>query len=276
MKKFLSIVIFIILFAAPVFSLELDYSIDAEIKKKYNTNKLNDEVLPSLPSTVSSPSKSSIKSVKNATSTQLTSQNVPVSPKINYKTGAKIPSWTKFKVKSNTKVNNWLAKGSNISFTSTTTVYKNGITLPAGILFTGKITDIHNPQMSGNGALIEISINSMRINGKSVPISGKITKANGKKIFFNSIKGERKYLKNVSNKINKGENFYKKSRKISTKLAANPVGIVLSPIPTITGWAGYAICTVASPITGLIGKGTNISIPAGSEFEIKLLKDAYL
>lgn len=276
MKKLLSIVIFIVLLAVPAFSLELDYTVDAEIKKKYNTNKLNEEVLPSLPSTVSTPSKSSAATVKNTDSVQTKPQNVSKYTNTNYKTGTKIPAWTKFKVKSNTKVNNWLAKGSSVSFTSTTTIYKNGISLPSGIIFTGKITDIHHPQISGNGALVEISINSMRFNGKSVPLSGKITKANGKKIFFNSIKGERKYLKSVSNKIDKGENFYKKSRQVATKLAANPVGIVLSPIPTIAGWAGYAICTVASPITGIIGKGENISIPAGSEFEIKLLKDAYL
>ena len=59
-------------------------------------------------------------------------------------------------------------------------------------------------------------------------------------------------------------------------MADNPILIILSPVPTLVGYVGYAGCTVLSPITGLTNKGGNISIPAGSSFEIKLLDSAYI
>jgi hypothetical protein len=38
----------------------------------------------------------------------------------------------------------------------------------------------------------------------------------------------------------------------------------------------YAVNLVAAPISSIGSKGGRISIPAGSEFEIKLLEDVYL
>ncbi len=274
MKKFILYLLIVIISTLPVFSLELDLSVDEEIRKKYNSNKLNEEILPSLPSTSSTPSKGIQKNTNVPISTPLYTQNTTTV--VNYKTGAKIPAWTKFQVKSNVKINNWLSKGSSVSFTSTSPVYKKEVTIPAGTIFSGVISDIHNPQASGNGALVEIKINFVKLNGKTIPINGKITKANGKNIFFSNIKGKHQYLSSVNKQIDKGENFYNKSRKLSAKFASNPVGVVLSPVPTVIGWAGYAVCTIASPVTGLAGKGGTVSIPAGSAFEIKLLDNVYL
>ncbi len=283
MKKIILFILITLFTTFPAISLELDMSVDEEIKKKYNSNKLNEDVLPSLPKTVTTPSKSaSNNTAKNTTVTVPVSTptydsnaNINVQPVV-IKNGVKIPAWTKFQVKSNVKINDWLAKGSSVSFTSTAPVYKKSFTIPSGTVFTGIIEDIHRPQASGNGGLVEIHVTSMRFNGKNITVNGKVTKANGKKIFFNNIKGEHQYISSVGKQVDKGENFYKKSRTTSSKLASNPLGTIISPIPTIVGWVGYALCTAASPVTGLAGKGGDVSIPAGSAFEIKLLDSIYL
>ena len=145
-----------------------------------------------------------------------------------------------------------------------------------GTKFTAVVEDSHLPQMTGNGGLVVLMVDSITVNGQTRSVHGKITKANLKKIFFNNIKGKRQYWKGVANQIDKGENFYKKTRRTSSKLADNPVGVIISPIPTITGIVVYAVNFVGSPLFAIWSKGGRISIPAGSEFEIKLLEDVYL
>ena len=80
----------------------------------------------------------------------------------------------------------------------------------------------------------------------------------------------------MANQISKGEKFYKKTRRASAKLADNPIGIIIAPLPTVAGMAGYAVNLVGSPLIALFREGGRISVPAGSEFEIKLLEDVYL
>ena len=82
-------------------------------------------------------------------------------------------------------------------------------------------------------------------------MNGKITKADSKHIYLNNIKGQHQYWKNVGKQIDKGEAFYRKTRKTSTKLANNPLGVIISPIPTIVGFVGYTGATVLSPLTTL-------------------------
>ncbi len=255
-------------FTLPVNALELDLSVDEEIKKKYNSSKLEYEVLPNLPksATPSSPPKS----------TPTYTTTVPNITKIDKNTGVKIPSRTKFKARSNQTISDWSQEGANVSFTTTEAVFKKHITIPAGTKIYGVITDSHRPQITGNGGLVEVDITRITYNGKTYQIDGKITKANSKKIFFSNIKGKRQYWKNVAKHIDKGEDFYKKSRNISNKMSNNPILALLSPIPTTVGMAGYSVCTILSPITAIGAKGANISIPAGSNFEIKLQDPAYV
>ncbi len=259
-------------------ALELDLSVDEEIKKKYNTTQLEQDVLPALPKIDSQLQQkapvSNTSTVPHSTPTY--TNTAPVISKVDKKNAVKIPKWTKFQTTSNQKISDWSAKGSSVSFTSYTPVYKKQITIPAGTVFKGIVVDSHRPQITGNGGLVEIRLTSMIYNGKNIPINAKITKANTKKIFFNNIKGPHQYWKGVGKQIDKGENFYQKTRKTSSKLANNPIGIIISPVPVVIGWGSYAVCTVLSPVTGLFSKGGNISIPAGSNFEIKLLDTAYI
>lgn len=272
LKNIILIFISIFLCITQVYALELDMSVDEEIKKKYNSSKLEYDVLPQLPkvdnSGYQSPPKTQLEYSSNTPA--------PAIVKIQPGTGEKITSGTKFSVRSNTAISDWQARGTNVSFTTTSPVYKKNITIPSGTVFRGTIINSHQPQVTGNGGLVVIKLNSMTYNSKSYEVNAKITKANTKKIFLNNMKGERKYWKGVSTRINQGENFYSKAKQKSNKLAGNPVFMILSPIPTVVGIVGCTVCTVLSPVTALTTKGGHLSIPAGSQFEIKLLDSAYV
>lgn len=265
-------------------ALELDMSVDEEIRKKYDSSKLENTVLPPLPKIDNSQNKTT--PINNTTTQQITSipkvtptYTTEVRPQItpaDKKAAIKIFRWTTFETKSNQKINNWLSVGSSVSFTTTAPVYKKNITIPTGTIFKGTITDVHKPQATGNGGLVVIKITSMTFNGKTYPVNAKITKVNAKNIYLNNIKGQRQYWANAGKQVDKGEAFYQRARKTSTKLANNPVGIIISPIPTIVGVAGYTVSTAISPITSIFAKGGNVSIPTGSSFEIRLNESAYI
>lgn len=259
-------------------------SVDEEIRKKYDTSKLEDAVLPPLPKIDNTQGKTSssttqksqqVTSVPKSTPSYIVEQKPVITP-IDKKSAKKIFRWTTFETKSNQKINNWLAVGSSVSFTTTAPVYKKNITIPIGTVFKGTITNVHKPQLTGNGGLVVIKITSMSYNGKSYPVSARIVKANAKNIYLNNIKGQRQYWVNAGKQVNKGESFYKKTRKTSAKLADNPIGVIISPVPTAVGIAGYALNTAISPITSIFAKGGNLSIPAGSIFEIRLNESAYI
>ena len=266
----------LILFAGvlPAFSLELDMSVDDEIKRKYDSSKLEYDVLPNLPKV--SPSNSQT-SVPKTTPVYSTTTKPPTITKIDRSDAIKIPNRTKFQVKSNQTISNWLKAGSTVSFKTTAPVFKKGgVSIPAGTTIFGTVTDSHLPQKTGNGGLVVIKVTGLSYNGKTYAATGKVTKANAKKIFFNNIKGKRQYLAGVGKQIDKGEAFNRKTKNTANKMSDNPILVILSPIPVVVGYAGYAVCTVLSPITGLNNKGGNISIPAGSSFELKLQDEAFV
>lgn len=281
MNKIFYLTLLILVYCCmPVFAYDLDTSVNSQIEQKYDSNKLNKDMKVNQTDTNLNNKPPKTTPVFDNSTPTVTKVTNTVKNKIsnitNVKTGTKIPSGTKFTVKSNAAVSGWSGVNSLLTFSSTNAVYKSGITIPAGTQFKGVISASHSGQIAGNGGLIKIKITSMTLNGKTIPVEGKITKANSKNIFFNNIKGARQYLQGIDNKINQGINFYKKARNLSSQMSSNPLGTILSPLPTITGWLGSAVCTVASPVTGLTQKGKNISLPSGTVYEIKLTQDAYI
>lgn len=294
-KKFLSLFMTMILFASYCFAFELDTSVDEEIRRNYNPSAL-EQNLPTLPRTSPNQFQSSTSKTTNTAgnktgSTPSVPKSQPISQpskpqlvikkmendyKYDKSTAIRIKKGTKFRVRSNCVISDYQREGTRVSFTSIKPVTQRYITINEGTRFNGVVENSHLPQYSGNGGLIVLLVDGMVINGSTKSIHAKITKANLKKVFFNNIKGKRGYIKGVSRQVDKGENFYKKTRRTSAKLADNPVGIIISPIPTIAGMAVYAVNFVGSPIFAIWAKGSRISIPAGSEFEIKLLEDVYL
>lgn len=312
-KKLLLLIVAFQLCAGSAFALELDMSVDEEIRKNYNPSKLELEQLPSIPetehiqqttlpalpktTTTTTPKTSNTVTIPPAQTTTSTQPVQPpkTTPVIDYSqntgkvknylpntsakndlTAIKIKKGTKFTVKSQTKVSDWNSAGAGMTFVSTNLVTQRYITLPAGTVFRGIVVESHQPQASGNGGLLVLKATSIQYKGKTYNIDAKITKANSKKIFFNNIKGERKYWKNVGAQIDKGEQIYQKSRKTSTKLSNNPIGVFVSPFPTIGGVIVYAVNLVGSPLLAIGAKGGHITIPAGTMYEIKLREDAYV
>jgi len=298
MKKILIIIIAIILYQMPTLAFELDTSVDEEIRKNYNSSKLEDDVLPTLPKILNEPAipPSTPNYKTKQTSTPTTSTGVPKAnidtdyTNLSGRTSAKltgikggdkfsaikIPRGTRFKVKSQTKLSDWNTAGARATLVSTEGVTKRYITLPAGTTFKAVIEDSHQPNFAGNGGLIKLKADSVIIGTNTHSTNAKVIRANNKKVFFNNIKGQRGYIKGISNNVNKGQQFYKKSRRASTKLSTNPIGTIISPIPTIVGTVGYGVNFIASPITALWSKGSHISLPAGTNYTIKLREDLYL
>ncbi len=283
-KIFILIIMLVVSTQTCVFGYELDLSVNDEIEKKYDSNKLNQEMNTSTKTnkTSSKSTKLSNKAVPKTTPVFDVS-SIPIISKIQNTVnrtasnlGMKLPSGTTFDVKSSIKLTDWSGVNTPITFTSINPVTKKLLTVPAGTTFKGKVALAHHGQLTGNGALIEIDITSMTLNGKTYPIEAKVTKVNSKNIFLNKIKGQRQYITGVKNKVQSGVAFYKKSRQISTNLSSTALGTLVSPLPTIAGFVGAAASTVASPVTGLLQKGSGITIPANSEFEIKLTQDVYL
>lgn len=280
-KPYAILLIFILsVFGVRSCALDFDVSVDEEIRKNYNPSKLEMENLPPVPGV--SPSSQSKPAYYNNTKPAnnlpalSTPTQKPIISAVNKSTALKLPCGTKFRVKSLQGLSDSSREGARISFVSLTPVSKLFVTIPQGTVFNGQIVDSHLPQISGNGGLLVLSIDSMNYKGKNIYINAKVTKVNHKNVYINNIKGKRSYLKNISKQVNKGDRFYKKTRRASAKLSNNPVGTIISPIPTIVGMGAYAVNFVGSPIFALFGKGGKISIPAGSEFEIKLVEDAYL
>ncbi len=266
-----------------VWALEFDLSVDEEIRKNYNPSKLELEGLPPLPNIKptnpapqSNPTPQTVTKPQVPKNTLTPADKKPVITKIDKSTAIRLKKGTKFKVRSYQTISDSTREGTRISFVSQNPVTQRYVTIPQGTVFKGEIADSHTPQKTGNGGLIVLEIDSMVYKGSTIRLNAKITKVGKKKIFLNNIKGKRLYWKGVAKQIDKGEKFYKKTRRTSAKLADNPVGILVSPVPTVTGMALYAVNFVGSPFLALFSEGGRITIPAGTEFEIKLIEDAFL
>ena len=277
MNRILALFIIFGIVYSPAFSYDLDTSVNSEIEQKFDSNKLNKDM--GIDKNSLKPSKSAKKAPK---STPVFSGALPNTSNNKAKTtassknGVKIPSGTTFSVKSNNAVSGWSGANTNISFTSNYAVYKNGVTIPVGTVFKGYVENSHAGQITGNGGLIEIKITSMTFNGKIYNIDGKISKANSKNVFLNNIKGKRQYWSNVNKQIKRGVNIYNKAKTVSATLPNNPLGKIIKPIPVVGGATVTTLYSAISPLVAVFNKGQNISLPAGTVYEIKLTKDAYV
>jgi len=272
------LIISIFLLCIPAQAFELDTSVDDEIRKNYNPSAI-EKSLPSLPKTTPSQNQTNSQqsTVKNLPKIESTVTKIPLNYiPVDKSLAIRIKKGTKISAKSGAYLSDNTREGAQIKFITTKPIYQRYITIPVGTTFYAVVTDSHNPQISGNGGLLEIQITGISYKGNLYRANGKITKANYKKVFFNNIKGKHQYWKGVSRQVDKGDRFYKKTKRASNKLANNPIGMFISPLPVIVGTGVYAVNLVASPISSIGSKGGKISIPAGSEFEFKLLDDIYL
>ncbi len=283
MKKIFTLLL--IFFVFPMWTPAEDFvddSIDSAIKTKYNTKKIEDDLLPALPEelpvfedNVFSPSTEPSVVLPEKKQVQPSMSNTTPYVSNAAKTSAVLNSGKKFRVKLQNAVSDRTPPGTRLTFVTQYPETFRYITIPAGTIFKGRVKDSHPPYLSGNGGLIVIEVNEIIYKGASYEVDAKISVADGKKIFFNNIKGKRKFMKNMWNSTSFGSKFMKKMWKTTcSSLSKGGLDIIVAPFSFALGAVVYAGNVAASPVLALFSKGGSISIPANSRFVIQLEKDA--
>ena len=273
-------------------AIDLDETVDDEIRKNYNPTKLvddtgmtetaldkslqadnikaPDENLPSLPNITKYGNSTKTSDVKNETI-------VPKTSYIPYTGGnVKIKKGKSFDVTSLSAVSDWQRKGTAVKFKTSAITSGKGYTIPTGTVFQGEIIESHSPQITCNGGLVVIRVHSMIYKGQTVPLKAYVTRAGDKKIFLNNIKGDRTYLKTMWKKGNWGRTLFNKMMTLTVNLGAEGSTFILSPFPIAYGTICLGANAITSPICAFFSKGGRVSIPAGSKFRIKLLEEIYI
>lgn len=266
--------------------LDIDASVDYEIRRKYNPNKIENDLLPSLPNKLKNdkPLQSSEDFTKpyekpvtkTTTVQQPTKQQVITQQPRKYKSYGQtlaLKRGTSFTIRNTSSISDRMTEGTKVYFKLPKPIKTKYFTLPENTRFVGVISDSHSPQLTGNGGLVVIRIEKVIINGRTQEVSGKVTKANYKRIYFNNIKGKRKYWSNLAKSIAPGKRFNDKMWKSTKKLAGEGVTFIFSPFTLASGLIVFGANIVASPVIAIFSKGGSISIPADTAFRIKLTED---
>lgn len=268
-----------------------DDSLNDVIIKEYDANALRDEYLPVLPDSLKQEQKQ--KSNKTTQSEQSSEKNntyfepkqeisksqiiqkpeYPTTNTTNSTDYALLKKGTKFKLRIEQPIDDSAPVGSNIEFTSLYPESSKYITIPAGTRFIGSVQDSHQPQISANGGLLVISIDSFIYNNRRYPLNAKITMVGNKHIFQNNIKGKHTYWKGVAKTAKPSIKFYKKAWSTTKKFAKDGLEVILTPITFIGGATVLLVGTVSSPFVALFTKGERLFINKGTYFQIKLLED---
>ena len=268
---------------------DLDETIDDDIRKNFNPSKLVEDVNPNQTALEKNLKASKIKikdenlpALPNIDKNNNTSKksdvisNNTITPQKKYtytRKGIKITKGTSFEVVSTSTISDWQQKGTTVKFITQKPIIKRRYTIPASTQFVGEIIESHRPQITCNGGLVVIRINSMIYEGQTIPLNAYITRADDKKIFLNNIKGERTFLKTMWQKGNWGRTLFNKMMTLTVNLGSEGSTFVLSPFPLAYGTICLGANAITSPICAFFSKGGQVSIPAGSDFKIKILEE---
>lgn len=283
MKKFLSLVLMLNFLSMPVMAFQLDTSVNDEIRKTYNPDKLDEDMgLPALPKIPSSEFKNQESEVKTnkvqyKTHEVATYEKEPTKHVVKSEaSSALLKKGTRIKLKLMNNISDRSPKGTRVNFVSIYPVTTTYFSIPAGTIFKGEILNSHGPQLSANGGLIVVNVNTVILNDEVQPISSRVTNANYKHIYKNNIKGKRKYIASVFDSTKPGFRFFGRTCGWARYLAENGWAIILSPVPIFAGVLVMGGNIVISPVLGLFYKGKPIYFDKGAVFDIKLMQDVYL
>ena len=287
MKKFLILFLTMNILIPSAFALDFDLSIDEDIRRNYNPSKIDDDAaLPVLPNILTNPAEIKEMPVATLSTKKSTIQNATIQKKLdtiiqpvpnNFEgSHATLKAGTKINAKLMANISDRSKKGFKIKFISRYPVSTTYYTIPKGTVFHGEVVDSHMPQLTGNGGLIVIKVDSMTVNDSIQPINATITRAHSKKIFFNNIKGKRRYINNVAKSIRPGTRFFSKMMGVTSRLANDGSSIIIVPFSITAGLIGFGANTIISPVLALFSKGDPIYIHGGSDFEIKLQEDVII
>jgi hypothetical protein len=268
---------------------DIDETVDDEIRKNYNPSQLIQDV---------GVSNSALNKKLEVPQTQPTTidENLPALPSISKQNNSqkqynskndseilvtkryaggniKIKSGTSFNVINSNTISDWQKKGTSVKFKLKGNKFGKNYTIPSGTIFLGEIIESHQPQITCNGGLIVIKVDTMIYKEQRIPITAYVTRANDKKIFFNNIKGERNYLKTTWQKGNWGRTLFNKMLTVSSDLGSESSTLILTPFPFTYGTLCLGLSAITSPICAFFSKGGHISIPTESNFRIKLLDE---
>jgi len=265
------------LFHAFASAAEFDTSIDDEIRKKYNPSKIEeDAALPALPKILNgSSNEDNANNVIKATSSS-TDNLQQVSYSKTEQSFIRLKKGTKIKLKLLSSVSNGTPKGVKLTFSSIYPVSTTYFTIPSGTIFKGYVVNSHKPQLSGNGGLIVLNINSMIINNEVQPINTNVVKANSKMIFLNNIKGKRKYLQSRCASTKPGYEFCKKRFHVAAIQMQNRSTMILAPLSVASGVLVFGGNVLISPALAMFYKGGNIILHEGCEVDVKLMQDIFV
>lgn len=290
MKFYIKILLLCAIITMPVciwvFGFDLDETVDDEIRKTYNDTKLikdsgvieknsynqTEEDLPDLPAIINNQKPKTSSDVKTGP------DGVPANIPVTYYTAGttKVSRGVRFNVVNTTAISDWQTKGATVKFKSNAQISGKGYTIPSGTIFTGEITESHQPQITCNGGLVAIKVYSMQYKNQTIPISAYVIRANDKKVFFNDIKGSRTYIKTMWKKGNWGRSLFNRMMSLTVNLGSSNSTLILTPFPFMYGTICLGATTLVSPITAFFSKGGHVSIPAGSKFVLKLNEPAYI
>lgn len=290
----------------PVCALEFDPSLDDEIRKNYNPNKIEEDMqLPALPRVLkepaSDPIEPTVKPKPNITPISRASVEFQKAPQIQAKVQtqnqvqeqvkthqnqqtAKLSTesyttlklGTKIRVKLLTNISDRTKRGTRISLMSTYPVSTTYFTIPTGTVFKGEIISTHKPQWTANGGLIKMKIDTVIISGQAQSIDACVTKANHKFIFLNNIKGKRRYLASMFKSTKPGFHFCGKMLRVSGYLASDGSSIFVAPFSLLLGLLTAAGNVVISPALAVFYKGGSIALNEGTDIQIRLRQDMYI
>lgn len=313
MRRGLILLFLVNLFCIPVYAANFDTSIDDDIRRNYNPSKIEQDLaLPALPNIINEQSENNyvpakatvqtksaqiqtkpavaktvkqntvqLKPIANQYNAQVESQSYPLTfqPKIStpipggYIT---LKKGTKIRAKLVASLSDKARRGTKVTFVSKYPVSTTYFTIPMGTTFEGEVVYSHRPQFIGNGGLVVVNVNSVIINGQPRPITGVVTEVNFKNVYFNNLKGKNRYLKGMKKSMKYGAHFFKKMCTVSKTLATDGSSIVVAPFAIVSGVAAVGANAIVSPVLGMFYKGDSLYIKGGSDFEIKLMKDAVI
>lgn len=183
---------------------------------------------------------------------------------------------TKVRVVACDELNSQERKYKRMEFVTIEPVVTTYSTIPIGTKIKGEVVKIKEPQYFGNGALVSLKANKLVYEDGIREVSGVVTRTNEKKVFFNKVKGERTYLKEMAKYTQSGKDYYRKMALKSHDYAASPKTILISPFPVLAGVVGIGAHAMISPFHSFKVKGEEIKLASGSEYELKLTSDCKL
>lgn len=283
LKRFLNLFLIFNLVSAPVWAYSLDTSVDEEIRKNYNPSKIEQDTLPSLPQNLKEePNTVEVNRYTSEYKTQSQSyQPVKTAPHYTSKVSvdgnyAVFKKGTKFKTKLMSGISDRTSRGTSVRLMNKYPVSTTYFTIPIGAIFEGTVVRSHPPQFTGNGGHILLRIDKVIINDVSYSLSARVIEANYKNIFFNSMKGQRKYVKNMFSSMRPGFQYFKRMSSTAARLLNDGGAAFWSPFPFAAGILVLGANVMVSPALAVFSKGGPMYLRGGSNIEIKLSQDALI